>query len=110
MSDIDKDDYKREYLPLVHDSEEPEGGQVNPKVNSQSVIDNNSKSGNKYSEIRMGGGAGGEQTFYQKNKKIILIAGGILLLIGVVLAIVLPLTLGRHGDDPTPPPNPDVPV
>jgi hypothetical protein len=68
MSDIDKDDYNREYLPLVHDSEEPEGG-LNPKVNSQSVLDNNSKSGNKYSEIRMGGGAAGEQTFYQKNKE-----------------------------------------
>jgi flagellar basal body-associated protein FliL len=50
-----------------------------------------------------------EQTFYQKNKKVINIGLIVLLVVGVILAIVLPLTLGGHGGDDPYNPNPPEP-
>lgn len=103
MSDIDQDDLKREYLPLVNNVNNSDGSQMmNPKVNNQSILSVDKSKSGKYQEVQME-----QQTFYQKNKKVINIALIILLVVGVVLAIVLPLTLGGGSHDNPIPPRPE---
>lgn len=108
MSDIDKDELKREYLPLVNTNSE--GRElVNPNVNHKSMISDD-RTENKYSVVKQANVVADaeEQTFFQKNKKIIFIALGVLLAAGLITGIVL-LIVGKGGDNPPVPPTPPVP-
>jgi len=105
MSEIDKEDYKREYLPLVNNKSETqsEGNDVR-RIN---LSDNIGGASNKPSNMMQ---TDEDPGFFKRNKKPLLIAGGIILGIGVILAIVLPIVL-KPGPGPTPPgPTPPGPV
>jgi len=107
MSEIDNDDDKREYLPLVNNKSETQSERGGGRIN---LSENGRKTRNEMSTGELI--AGDDQpSFYQRNKKAILIGGGILLGIGVILAIVLPLTLkpSPGPSPPSPPPIPPVP-
>lgn len=51
MSDIDKGELQREYLPLVHTNSE--GREIlNPNVNHKSIISDDRSDNNKYSVVK----------------------------------------------------------
>lgn len=117
MSDVDKDEFKREYLPLVNTNSEGRDltpphmrDSGNPAVNhNKSVLsDNISAHDNKYSVVKQTHeNADPQETFFQKNKKIILISVGVVLGIGAIVGIILAIVL-KGGDGPGP--DPDNPV
>jgi hypothetical protein len=105
MSEIDNEDYKREYLPLVNNKSETQSERNGGRINLSDNV------GRKTGEAQGSSAAAGEDQpgFFKRNKKPLLIGGGILLGIGVILAIVLPLVLKPSPSPPTPPPIPPIP-
>ena len=105
MSEIDNEDYKREYLPLVNNKSETQSERNGGRINLSDNV------GRKTGEAQGSSAAAGEDQpgFFKRNKKPLMIGGGILLGIGLILAIVLPIVLKPSPSPPTPPPIPPIP-